>query len=65
MNLKPLIYRLEISGSFFTVCLPAGNELTVNPALLLDAYWKHNELSPLPARIVRTRIYCADGEEFR
>lgn len=65
LDLKPLIYRLEISGSFFTVCLPAGNELTVNPALLLDAYWKHNGLSPLPARIVRTRIYCADGEEFR
>lgn len=64
IDLKPLIYKLEISEGSFTVRLPAGNELTVNPALLLDAYRKRSGLSASPARIVRTRIYCANGEEF-
>lgn len=64
LDLKPLIYKLEISERSFSVRLPAGNELTINPALLLDAYQKHYGLSPSPARIVRTRIFCADGEEF-
>lgn len=64
LDLKPLINNLYISEGSFSVCLPAGNELTVNPSLLLEAYWKHNGLSPSPVRIVRTRIFCGDGEEF-
>lgn len=65
VDLKPLIYKAEFFGEGFSVRLPAGNELNINPALLLDAYRKHSELSPEHARIVRTRIFCADGGEFR
>lgn len=64
LDLKPLIYKLDISEGSITVRLPAGNELNINPALLLNAYWEQSGLSPSPARIVRTRIFCGDGEEF-
>lgn len=64
LDLKPLIYKLDISEGSITVRLPAGNELNINPALLLNAYWEQNGLTPAPARIVRTRIFCGDGEEF-
>lgn len=65
LDLKPLIYKLDISEGSITVRLPAGNELNINPTLLLNAYWEQSGLSPAPARIVRTRIFCGDGEEFR
>lgn len=65
LDLKPLIYKLDFSDGSFSVRLPAGNELNINPALLLDAYWKQEEQSPSKVRIVRTKIFCVSGEEFR
>lgn len=65
LDLKPLIYGLEAAEGGFTVRLPAGNELNVNPSLFLKAYRGAFGLPRAPARIVRTRILCADGEEYR
>lgn len=64
IDLKPNILALDVSGNI-TVRLPAGNDLSINPQLLLDTYRRQcNEDIPRQ-RIVRTKILCADGSEFR
>ena len=64
IDLKPLISELSV-GDRITFRLPAGNDFNINPALLLDAF-KAVSGGELPRmRIVRTRIFCADGSEFR
>ncbi len=64
INLKPLISELSVCERI-TLRLPAGNDFNINPMLLLDAYRAAlgKELSRV--RIVRTKILCADGSEFR
>ncbi|MDE7193272.1 MAG: TIGR03936 family radical SAM-associated protein, partial [Oscillospiraceae bacterium] len=44
VDLKPLIYKAEFFEGGLSVRLPAGNELNINPTLLMDAYWKYSEI---------------------
>lgn len=64
VDLKPLVYECETSEEALVLRLPAGNELSVNPTLLLDAYKAQTgeEISRL--RIIRTNTYISDGTEF-
>ena len=64
IDLKPLISDLSV-GEKITLRLPAGNDFNINPALLFEAYRTvlGGELPRM--RIVRTKILCADGSEFR
>ncbi len=64
VDLKPLISELRINADAITLRLPAGNDFNINPALLFEAYTAETgeEISRL--RIVRTQIFCADGNIF-
>ncbi|MCM1164967.1 MAG: TIGR03936 family radical SAM-associated protein [Lachnospiraceae bacterium] len=64
IDLKPLISGLT-AGERITLRLPAGNDFNINPALLLDAYRAASGEEVRRLRIVRTRILCAEGSEFR
>ncbi len=64
IDLKPLVTDLAVSDGVIKLRLPAGNEFSVNPQLLFDAYISEikEEISRL--RIVRTKVFCTDGNEF-
>ncbi len=64
IDLKPCILALDISDKI-TLKLPAGNDFNINPQLLLDTYKRKcgGEIQRL--RIVRMKIFCSDGSEFR
>lgn len=64
IDLKPLISGLT-AGERITFRLPAGNDFNINPALLLNAYRDVSGDEIKHIRIVRTKILCADGSEFR
>ncbi len=64
VDLKPLISELVIADDAITLCLPAGNDFNINPSLLFDAYKTATGESITRMRIVRTKIFCADGNIF-
>lgn len=64
IDLKPLISGLSV-GEKITLGLPAGNDFNINPALVLDAYRAASGEEIKHIRIVRIKILCADGSEFR
>ena len=64
VDLKPLISELVINADYISLRLPAGNDFNINPALLFDAYRTATGKNISRLRIVRTRIFCADGNEF-
>ncbi|MBQ9947791.1 MAG: DUF2344 domain-containing protein [Oscillospiraceae bacterium] len=63
VDLKPLITELSVSDKI-TLRLPAGNDFNINPALLFEAFQQETGEQISRMRIVRTRIFCADGNEF-
>ena len=63
IDLKPLISHLSFDDAI-TLRLPAGNDFNINPSLLFDAYCAATGETITRLRIVRTRIFCADGVEF-
>lgn len=64
VDLKPLISLLTIEEDAITLRLPAGNDFNINPSLLFDAYKSATGETISRLRIVRTHIFCADGNEF-
>lgn len=64
IDLKPCILALDVSD-IITLRLPAGNDFNINPQLLLDTYKRQCGAEIPRQRIVRTKIFCADGSEFR
>lgn len=64
IDLKPCILSLDVSDKI-TIRLPAGNNFNINPQLLLDAYKQQCGEEIPRQRIVRMRIFCEDGSEFR
>lgn len=65
VDLKPLILGLELNAGSIMLRLPAGNELNINPALLLGAYEAQTGEHISRTRIVRTQTFCSDGSTFR
>ena len=64
VDLKPLVMECEVAPDAISLRLPAGNEMSINPALLLDAY-KFQTGGEVPRlRIIRTNTYIHDGTEF-
>ncbi len=63
IDLKPCILRVE-AGEKILLKLPAGNEFNINPQLVLSAYERFSSEKIKRQRIVRTRMFCADGNEF-
>lgn len=64
VDLKPMISRLDFTKDGIILRLPAGNDLNINPALMFDTFRAQTGESISRLRIVRTHIFCADGEEF-
>lgn len=64
VDLKPLVSELVIADDAITLRLPAGNDFNINPSLLFEAYQTATGESITRMRIVRTRIFCADGNIF-
>lgn len=64
VDLKPLISDLSFEDGII-LRLPAGNDFSINPALLFEAYRSAAGESISRLRIVRTRIFCSDGNEFK
>ena len=64
IDLKPCILGLEVSDKI-RLKLPAGNDFNINPQLLLDTYKRQCGEEIPKIRIVRMKIFCADGNEFR
>ncbi|MBP1542786.1 MAG: DUF2344 domain-containing protein [Oscillospiraceae bacterium] len=64
VDLKPLISMLTIEEDAITLRLPAGNDFNINPSLLFEAYKSATGEAISRLRIVRTHIFCADGNEF-
>lgn len=64
VDLKPLISELSIKEGEIKLRLPAGNDFSINPALLFDAYRAAAGESIKRLRIVRTAVFCADGNIF-
>lgn len=64
IDLKPCILALDVSDKI-TVRLPAGNDFNINPQLLLDTYKLQCGGEISRPRIVRMKIFVADGSEFR
>lgn len=68
LNLKELVKvdsrRREGDVLCFTLTAPAGNDLTVNPALLTDAFWAFFPGEGSVALVARTACLTAQGEDF-
>ncbi len=64
IDLKPLVTDLAVSENEIKLRLPAGNEFSVNPQLLFDAYMSETKAKISRLRIVRTKVFCTDGNEF-
>ena len=64
VDLKPLVTELSAQQGEIKLRLPAGNDFSINPQLLFDAYMSATGDNVSRLRIVRTRVFCADGNEF-
>lgn len=58
-------YTLSQEQATFTVRLPAGDGLNLNPALLVGYLQEQYGLPAWQCHILRTRLYAEDGHEFR
>ncbi len=63
IDLKPCLLSVE-TGEKLVLRLPAGNEFNINPQLVLSAYEKFSSEKIKKQRIVRTKMFCEDGNEF-
>ena len=64
VDLKPLVTELSAQQGEMKLRLPAGNDFSINPQLLFDAYMSATGDNVSRLRIVRTKVFCADGNEF-
>lgn len=64
IDLKPHLTVISV-GEKIALRLPAGTDLNINPRLVFDAYGAQSGEVIKNIRIVRTKILCADGGEFK
>lgn len=64
IDLKPYIKNLKI-GDKITLILPAGNDFNLNPSLLFNAFESSTGEKITRLKIVRTKIFAKNGEEFK
>lgn len=58
-------YKVNGEQASFSIRLPAGDALNLNPALLVGHLQEQYGLPAWQCHILRTRIYAEDGIEFR
>ncbi len=68
IDLKSILSAVPVSqdekGLTVSLCLPAGNQLNINPVLLLGWLEETQGLAVMTGRILRTGIYTKSGEKF-
>ncbi|MCL2018349.1 MAG: TIGR03936 family radical SAM-associated protein [Oscillospiraceae bacterium] len=64
IDIKPMIELKQAKEDRITLFLPAGNELSLNPLQVLGAFGKFLGQEQPKAEIIRTVIFCANGEIF-
>lgn len=69
VDIKPFADISEINdtdeGLYINLKMPSGSNANFNPSLLLDAFYAFAGAKPEFAKIKRTRIITASGEDFR
>ena len=69
MDVKPHILSYDVSSekecSSLRIQLPAGNDVNINPGILLKGFEKAKSLAFDRCDIVRERILTENGEDFR
>ena len=68
IDIKPLVTVMSAEAAADHLCLtlrlPAGNDGNINASVVTDAFGRFAE-QPVPVReVLRTKIFCADGELF-
>ena len=58
-------YAVESNTTSFTLRLPAGDGLNLNPTLLTGFLAEKFSLAAEGAAILRTRLLTAEGEDFQ
>lgn len=56
--------REENGGLAVSMCLPAGNTLNINPALILAWLETEHALPAMSGSVLRTGVYIKNGERF-
>ncbi len=69
MDVKPHVLESDVSVegacAVLRIKLPAGNDVNVNPSIILKGFENANSLSFDKCDIVRERILTGSGEDFR
>ena len=64
IDLIPKIKSFELSGNNVTLCLVAGNVDTLNPSLVMSAFFEQTNIEPSYYTVVRTKILNANLKNF-
>ncbi len=68
IDIKPMITVESMTAENDNLCLslrlPAGNEGNLNVTVVTDAFQKYAEKPILVTKILRTKIFCQNGEIF-
>ena len=69
IDVKPHIFSYEVvcdgECAVLSIQLPAGNDVNINPSVLLKGFANANGVEFEKCDIVREKILTADGEEFK
>ena len=69
IDVKPHILSFEVSAEdescVLSIQLPAGNDVNINPSIILNGFTAANAISFNRCDIVRERILTGSGEDFK
>ena len=69
MDVKPHILSYDVTDggncAVLSIQLPAGNDVNINPSIILKGFENANSLSFDKCDIVRERILTESGEDFK
>ncbi|MBQ8868598.1 MAG: DUF2344 domain-containing protein [Oscillospiraceae bacterium] len=69
VNIKNFVYGYEVNADGSDLCLwlklASGNQNTLNPQLLIGVFSQQHNVSVEGAFLLRTKVLCENGEEFK
>lgn len=64
-HLKELALSVDGEEVLIKITLPAGNDININPTLVLDAFAKDTGMMIDSVKVLKTGVYLENGEKFR
>ena len=68
VDIAPLMELLDTAATAENVTadlrLAAGNTMNINPNLVLQAFWQHSGLQPVPVQVLRLRVLTKEFQDF-